>query len=390
MAKQELIIGKRQEARLRPDLPEDNQVLVAKGRQVSVTEQAIVPALIEDAGTKAKRKFVEFFTTKIENDNTRAAYAESVDRFLHWCMIQGLSIETIEPTLVASYFKQNCPETRPYKKYSKPTLKTKSTKKQHLAAVRQMFDHLTSSGVIEFNPASSVKGPKLVVEKGKTPVLSPEDATRLLESIDVTKIAGLRDRALIGTLFYAFARISAVLDMNVDDLYENGRTLWLRLHEKGGKNHEMPAHHRLAEYVDAYLDVAAIRGEKETPVFRTLDRKRKLTEKRMLRGDAYKMIQRRAKQAGITTPVCNHTGRATGLTDYMLNGGSLEDARAMANHSSSKVTHMYVRIDQKMKQAEVERVRFDAGGPADASQSRDAPESTADGSPRFDEDDGFV
>ncbi len=120
MVKQELIIGKRQGERY-SDRSGDNQALVATGRQVSVTEQTVVPTLIENAGRKAKRKFVEFFTTKIENDHTRAAYAEAVDRFLHWCMIQGLSIETIEPTLVASYFKQNCPETRPYKKYSKPS-----------------------------------------------------------------------------------------------------------------------------------------------------------------------------------------------------------------------------------------------------------------------------
>ncbi len=365
MAKRELIIHRRQGERY-SDRDQENQNLIRTKRQVSVTEHAVVPALIENAGKKAKRKFVEFFTTHIENDNTRAAYAEAVDRFLHWCQSLHLSIETIEPTLVALYFKKHCPETRPYKKHSKPTLKAKSTKKQHLAAVRQMFDHLTSSGVIEFNPASSVKGPKLVVEQGKTPVLGPEDATRLLDSIDLTKIAGLRDRALIGTLFYAFARIGAVLAMNVDDLYENGRTLWLRLHEKGGKNHEMPAHHQLAKYLDAYLDAAVIRGEKETPIFRTLDRKRNLTAKRMLRGDAYRVMQRRAKQAGITVPVCNHTGRASGLTDYMLNGGSLEDARAMANHSSSKVTRMYVRIDQKMKQAEVERVRFGAGDLSDA------------------------
>ena len=158
MAKQELIIGNRQAARSQ-DRSADNQALIVKGRQVSVTEQALVPTLIENAGRKAKRKFVEFFTTKIENDNTRAAYAEAVDRFLHWCTTQGLSIETIEPTLVALYFKKHCPETRPYKAYSKPTLTAKSTKKQHLAAVRQMFDHLTSSGVIEFNPAASVKGP---------------------------------------------------------------------------------------------------------------------------------------------------------------------------------------------------------------------------------------
>ncbi len=108
MAKHELIIGKRQGQRY-SDRDQDRQTLVRRQRQVSVNDQAMVPALIQDAGVKAKRKFVEFFTTQVENHNTRAAYIEAVDRFLHWCNTHGLSIETIEPTLVALYFKKHCP-----------------------------------------------------------------------------------------------------------------------------------------------------------------------------------------------------------------------------------------------------------------------------------------
>lgn len=272
--------------------------------------------------------------------------------------MHGFSIERIEPTLVAAYFNSNCPETRGYKRYSKSTLTAKSTKKQHLAAVRQMFNHLVRNGVMEFNPAASVRGPKLVVVKGKTPVLSEEDARRFLDSIDISKIAGLRDRAIIGTTIYAFARIGAVLGMNVDDLYENGRMLWLRLHEKGGKDHEMPAHHKLAPFLDAYMDAAGIRGEKGTPLFRTLDRKRQLTNRRMLRQDAWDMWKRRAKKAGISDKTCCHTGRGTGLTNFRLNGGSLEDARILANHASSRTTGLYVRVEEKIRVGEVERVRI--------------------------------
>ena len=334
----------------------DNTIVPA-GRQLSVTEQFVVPAMIAAAGRKARKRFVEFFTANIENDNTRAAYAAAIDRFLWWSQEHGYTLPTIEPTLIAAYFKQGCPEIRPHKPLSRPKL-ADSSKKQHLAAIKALFDYLVTGGVVEFNPAASVKGPKVVVEKGKTPVLSPVDARRLLDCIDTTKIAGLRDRALIATMLYAFARVGASLAMNVDDIYENGRSLWLRLHEKGGKYHEMPAHHKLAEYLDAYIEVAGIREERTTPLFRTLDRKRQLTDRRMLRQDAWGMIKRRALQAGVTSAACCHTWRATGITDFVRNDGSIENARKMAAHASSRTTNMYVRVDEEMKQEEVERVRI--------------------------------
>jgi len=174
----------------------------------------------------------------------------------------------------------------------------------------------------------------------------------------VTTIGGLRDRALIAVMVYGFARIGATLKMNVGDLYENGRTLWLRLHEKGGKYHEMPAHHQLAEYLDEYLVAAGILGQRGSPLFRTLDRKRNLTENRMLRQDAWAMIKRRARDAGVTVAACCHTFRATAITEYIRNGGTVENARKMAAHASSRTTNMYIRVDEEMKLEEVERVRI--------------------------------
>jgi integrase len=90
------------------------------------------------------------------------------------------------------------------------------------------------------NPASSVRGPSHSVKRGKTPVLDPSEARALLDCIDVTTPIGLRDRALIGLMVYSFARIGAALAMKVEDVYVQNRRLWVRLHEKGGKRHEMP------------------------------------------------------------------------------------------------------------------------------------------------------
>jgi integrase/recombinase XerD len=116
--------------------------------------------------------------------------------------------------------------------------KAAPTAKQHLAAISMLFDWLTTGGVIAFNPAASVRGPKHVVKPGKTPVLTAAEARQLLDSIDTTTLIGLRDRALIGVMVYSFGRIGAALGMKVGDYYVEGRKAWFRLHEKGGKRRE--------------------------------------------------------------------------------------------------------------------------------------------------------
>lgn len=119
------------------------------------------------------------------------------------------------------------------------------------------------------NPASAVRGPTHVVRRGKTPVLSREETRELLDSIETDTVVGLRDRALIGVLVFSFARIGAALALRSGDYYPQGKRSWLRLHERGGKRHELPVHHTLEKYLDAYLDATGIRGQKNGPIFRT-------------------------------------------------------------------------------------------------------------------------
>jgi integrase/recombinase XerD len=123
-------------------------------------------------------------------------------------------------------------------KFSPPTVK------QHLAALRILFDWLVTGHVIDVNPAHAVHGPKHVVKKGKTPVLASDEARVLLDSIEASSLIGRRDRALIATMVYTFARINAVLEMKVRDYFVQGRRGCVRLHEKGGKEHEVRRHRR--------------------------------------------------------------------------------------------------------------------------------------------------
>src|SRR6202049_1869043 len=196
------------------------------------------PALIAAAGQRAKLPFIQFFTANTHNLSPRRAYAQAVSEFLAWCEDHRVpSITAVQPVHVAGYIEELT------RARSAPTVK------QRLAAIRHLFDWLVVGQVMPANPASSVRGPSHVVKRGQTPVLSPEEARRVLDAIDVRTHAGLRDRALIGLMVFSFARIGAALTMKVEDVFVQNRRLWVRLREKGGKRHEMPCHHNLETYL---------------------------------------------------------------------------------------------------------------------------------------------
>ena len=217
-------------------------------------------------------------------------------------------------------------------------------------------DWLVVNQVLPVNPAAAVRGPKHVVTKGATPVLSPAEARKLLESIDTDTLAGLRDRALLSVMLYSFARVSAVLGMRRQDYFGQGSRGWLRLHEKGGKRHDVPAHHRAAAALDAYVAAGGL-GEPKAALFQTVDPAgRRLTGRALERRLVLAMIKRRAAAAGLPPSTCCHTFRATGITAYLSNGGTLEHAQQIAGHASPKTTKLYDRTADTVTVDEIERI----------------------------------
>lgn len=306
----------------------------------------VLPALIAGAGNQAALRFLEFFTVNIRNTNTRAAYARAAGAFLRWCEGRGIStLAGVLPVHVAAYIEQLLGQ------YSAPTVK------QHLACIRMMFDWLVTGQVVPVNPAHSVRGPRFSVSKGVTPVLSSEEATALLTGMDVSTVVGLRDRAIIAVMTYSFARVSAVVRLAVEDYFPQKKRWWLRLREKNGKLNEMPCHHKLEAYLDAYIEAAGITDDRMGPLFRSaIGKTGVLTGKPMSRVDVWYMIRRRAADAGIETPIGCHTFRATGITDYLTNGGRIEVAQRMAGHSNAKTTGLYDRRNDDVSVGEVERI----------------------------------
>jgi len=305
-----------------------------------------LPAIVRARGERASRRFIEFFTANIRNRNTRMAYARAVKQFFDWCDEHRLELHEIEAVTVAAYIEQLGNQA------SKPTVK------QHLAAIRQLFDYLTTGGILEVNPAASVRGPKYVVKRGKTPVLSAEEARKLLDSIESNTLIGLRDRALIGAMVYSFARVGATVTMRVGDYFQHRKRLWLRLHEKGGKRHEVPCHPSLEEFLNVWVAAAGIGRDKKGPLFRSMGKGDRLGDKAMSRFDVLHMIKRRARAAGLPYSTCCHTFRATGITTYLENGGTLEHAQTIANHESPRTTKLYDRTREELSFDEVERIKI--------------------------------
>jgi integrase/recombinase XerD len=334
-------------------------ILLYEGPRDLADVTARRPALFL-AEPQAAERFWEFFTATLRNRNTRRAYYKAVCRFSAWCEGRGLhALAHVKPMHVAAFIEELG------RTLSKPTVK------QSLAALRMLCDWLVVGHVLDGNPAHAVRGPTHRVKTGKTPVLTAEEARALLDSIPVVKavrrpddtdaeapcLVGLRDRALIALMVYTFARVGAATGMKVEDYFIQGRRGWVRLHEKGGKRHELPTHHNLDAYLEAYLTGAALDTDPKGPLFRTaVGKADALTARPMRQADVYRMIRRRAEAAGIRTKIGCHTFRATGITAYLRNGGRLEVAQQMAAHESPRTTGLYDRRGDDVSLDEVEKI----------------------------------
>ena len=314
-----------------------------------VTNRALLPVSVGVFGSwgTGKSTVLSLVERRFRQDKDPPVIIK-FDAWLYWCEERRLaSITEVQPLHVAAYVEE-LTRTR-----SAPTAKLR------LAAIRRLFAWLVVGQIVLLNPAASVRGPAHSVRRGKTPVLEAAEARQLLDSIDPSTPAGLRDRALIALMVFSFARVGAALGMKVEDVYIQGRRLWVRLNEKGGKRHEMPCHHQLEAALEAYLDGCGLRGEPKGPLFRTIGRgTSRLTSTPLPQANAYAMIRRRARAAGIETAIGAHTFRATGITAYLTNGGALETAAAMANHASTRTTQLYDRRSDQVSLAEIERVRI--------------------------------
>lgn len=321
----------------------------------SVTSQPVnfalaefpTPGIVTAHGYQAEKRFWEFFTASVRNPHTRRAYFSAAQKFLYWCESRSVALNEIEPMVVAAYVEELGGQV------SVPTVK------QHLAALRMLFDWLVVGQVMPFNPAASVQSPRQSTSQGKTPVLYADDARLFLDSIDTASLIGKRDLAILSVMLYSFARVGAVAAMKGKDFYLQGHRAFLVLHEKNGKVHKLPAHHKITDAVQEYQVAAEIELQRNMPLFRSFrGRSQVLTDRPLASTDILRMVKRRAAAVNLPSEICNHTFRATGITNYLENKGSLENAAFIANHASTRTTQLYDRRRDEVNQAEIERIHI--------------------------------
>ncbi len=303
-----------------------------------------VPGLVASAGPSARFAWEEFVYGKIRNAHTRRNYKHAVVRFLAWCEQRRIDLIRIAPANVGQYLDSL--DLSP------------ATKNLHLAALRHFFDQLVTRHVVILNPAASVRGERLQVVEGKTPEITAQQARKLLRSIDVSHVIGMRDRAIIAILIYTAARVGAVAKLRRGDYYDCSDQFCLRFTEKGTKSREIPVRHDLQQFVASYLRASGLEhSEKARPLFRTAVRRTKeLTTNGMSAGDMARMVKRRMRDAGLPSRLSPHSFRVATITDLLSQGVPLEDVQHLAGHADPRTTRLYDRRQRRVTRNIVERI----------------------------------
>ena len=307
-----------------------------------------VPAMIEEAGSNARFAYEEFFAS-LDSPHTVEAYRRDLHRFLAHVHGLGLALHQVTPKLVRAYIDNLKPI-----KQSDPPLSA-PTKKRVLAAIRKFFDFAVTRHAIPLNPALSVRGPKHATVEGKTQQISIEHARRLLRSIDMSGIVGLRDRAIIATLVYTGARVGAVAKLRTESFYSDGEQWWFRFVEKGGKSREIPCRHDLQRIIRDYMEAANVLTP--GPLFRSvLRREGRLTQNGISSADICRMLKRRLKCAGLSLRISPHSFRVTVATDLLNQNVPLEDVQYLLGHADARTTKLYDRRKRQITRNLVERI----------------------------------
>ena len=302
------------------------------------------PKLIVEAGTAAQFAFDEFFSGTIRNTHTRIAYLHAVKKFFQWLEPSGVALSQISPGIVGRYLDQH-PGSIP-------------TQKLHLAALRALFNNMVTRHVILINPAATVRGQRLEVVDGKTPEITKEQARKLIGSIDTTKVAGRRDRAILATLAYTAARAGAVARLRIQDLVWDGTQYSFRFHEKGGKSRLIPVRHDLQSYlIECLNDFDWQHEPKTSPLFRSLLARSDIFTGKPIRNiDICRMMKRRLAAAGLPLDLSPHSFRVATVTDLLNQDVSLEDVQFLAGHADPRTTRLYDRRKKSVTRNLVERI----------------------------------
>ena len=315
-------------------------------KEVVFTAADLISASSESKRAKVSETLLNILEGRVRNSNTRKAYKAAWRSFFAFCSEYKLELDRAKPYHVGMWLKRHPGSV--------------ATQRQHLAAVRLLFDHLLEKGVVDINPAARAKAPRLERESAHTPIFEQNEIKTFLDAIKADSLIDKRDKALFSTLAYSWARVSAAVGLKVEDYYERNGERWLRLHEKRGKIHEVPVHSKAREAIDQWLLASDLGCNPSAPLFPAFGKNKKTPELRhMDRTSVWKLVQARVRASGLEKRVCCHSFRATGITEYMSAGGSLDIAQRIAGHSQLSTTKIYDRSRDRLTMDEIEKISFE-------------------------------
>lgn len=311
-----------------------------------------VPVTVSDAGPNARFAYEEFFAG-INSGHTARAYAHAVHRFLKHADQLGLSLQEIPPRVVSDYIRgMECIGASGI-----PRPASKPTRKLHLAAIRLFLDYCVQRHAIMLNPALSVRGPRHSVAEGKTPAIDARQARALLDSIDLSRPIGIRDRTIIATLIFTAARVGAVAKLSRRDYFSDGRQRYLRFDEKGDKQRVIPVRHDLEGMLDRYLE-ETVWHDPDAPLFVTAaGHSGRLSQRGMSANDMLRMVKRRMLASGLPArELCCHSFRAGTATNLLEQGVDAAEVQFLLGHSDPRTTRLYDRRQLRVSRNIVERI----------------------------------
>ncbi len=228
-----------------------------------------------------------------------------------------------------------------------------------LSVLRGMYRQFAVKKLIPWEVAqdiAAVESPQ--VQKNTTPALTEKQAVALLHAPDIGTLRGLRDKALLHTLFITACRVSAITRAKIGHLEFDGTEWFLNVTEKRGKK-QRKILLEAARSLVVYLEAAGIRDDREGPIFRRFSPDgRSLLSVPLCRETVWRIVKKYCREAGIPPErlggrgIGVHSLRKTALNNAIQNGAQLHEARELAGHSDVRTTELYfVRKEQDAERA---------------------------------------
>lgn len=319
---------------------------VLQNETTPTCESRDLPSVIQRAGHAAERAWDDFFSGVIANDLTRIAYNRAVRRFLEWPRVSGKKLHEITAADVGNHLRGlsgSLPK-----------------KKQHHSALRRFFNLMVERHLCIINPALVARTERLEITEGKTPHISEAQSRKLLESIDVNKLVGYRDRALIGILMWTGVRAGSIAKLCRGHYYEVADQWMLRFDEKRRRTREIPVRYDLQVFLRDYLERSGLQDvPKTSPLFMTASGKTDwFTTNAMTGHDICRMVKRRMQRAGLPDNLSPHSFRVAVATDLLDQGVALADVQYLLGHADPRTTRLYDRRQKEVTRHIVERIRL--------------------------------